>query len=73
MLRAQVREWFTRHGWMVYAVMAAAFLANIIVQVAAVNRGDDGPATIPALVFSVIAFVCAVVVGAVLFRGRTAR
>lgn len=70
MLRDQLRTWFTRHGWILYLVAAAAFLANVFVQFVALNHGDDGPATVPALAFSLIAMVCAVVVGVVLFRGR---
>lgn len=65
-------RWFRRHGWMVYAVVAVAFLANILVQFSALSRGDGGPATVPALIFSIIAFIGAVVVVGALFSRRSA-
>ncbi|MEY2848066.1 MAG: hypothetical protein RI885_731 [Actinomycetota bacterium] len=73
MLRNQVKAWFARYGWALYALASVAFLANMLVQFAALNRGDGGPATLPALIFSVLGLLCAVVVGVVLFRGRPER
>ena len=69
-LKAQWTAWFRRHGWLVYTAVAIVCLANCFVMVAQLTNETSGAATVPALVFSAIAGLCAAAVGVVLYRAR---
>ncbi|WP_165063879.1 hypothetical protein [Marisediminicola senii] len=69
-LKAQWAAWFRRHGWLIYTAVAVVCLANCLTLATTLAGGDAGPATVPALVFSAIAGLCAAAVGIVLFRAR---
>ena len=71
MLRNPFFRWVKRHAWQVYLVLAAVFLANVAAQTVLVVSGTPQPGTVAALVFSAIAFVCAVAVSAALWFSRS--
>ncbi|MFP7761012.1 hypothetical protein [Marisediminicola sp. LYQ134] len=70
MLREQWLDLLKRRGWILYTAVALVCLVNCFVLVRALSEGAASGVTIPALVFSAIAGVCAAAVGIVLFRGR---
>ena len=64
-------RWIKRHAWQLYLVLAAVFLLNIAAQTVLVVAGTPQPGTVPALVFSAIAFVCAIAVSVALWVSRS--
>ncbi|MBC7517728.1 MAG: hypothetical protein H7248_02410 [Microbacteriaceae bacterium] len=71
MLRNPFFHWVKRHAWQLYLVLAAVFLANIAAQTVLIVSRISQSGTVAALVFSGIAFVCAVAVSTALWFSRS--